>query len=164
MKGRFPGKRRKKALHRAAGQGFGRIARRLRPGDVSARFNRAVALGQQGREAESLEIIRQLHREKPDYVFARTHLAGISIAEGDLEQAQSLLAPLSQKQRLHTSEYAAWCSVNIDLALAKGDHKLASTFLSSWEQVDPDNPGIKVWQGRLRAGRGLVTRLRGLLD
>lgn len=136
---------------------------RLRPDDVSVQFNRAVAIALQGREVEALEIIRRLHCDQPDYVFARTHLAERCIADGDLDEAKTLLAPIAQKRRLHTSEYAAWCSANIHLALAMGESKAALNLLGAWEQVDPDDHRIKIWKGRIRGGRGPLHRLDALL-
>ncbi|MBX9787774.1 MAG: tetratricopeptide repeat protein [Pirellulales bacterium] len=133
---------------------------RLRPDDVSVQYNRAVALGLQGRKQEALEIIRRVHRDQPDYVFARTHLADECIAAGDLEGAKSLLAPIAQKRRLHASEYAAWCSANINLALAMCDPKAAKSFLSAWEQVDPDDDRIEIWKERVQGGSGLLERLK----
>jgi len=132
---------------------------RLRPGDVSAQFNRALAIGLQGREKEALEIVRRIHRDQPDYLFARVHLAENCIAAGDLEQAQELLDPIANKPRLHSSEYVAWCSTNINLALASGDRNLAHRHLKALEQIFPNDHRIKVLKGRIRAGRGLIDRL-----
>ncbi len=155
------------AAHEAIRQGQGGDAERmldqvlrLRPDDLSAQFNRAVALALQGREDESLEIIRRMHREQPDYVFARTHLADQCIAAGDLEEAKLLLAPIAKKTRLHASEYAAWCSANINLALAMKDRKAASSLLRAWELVDPDDHRIEIWQDRIQGGGGLLERLK----
>ena len=131
---------------------------RLRPGDASMLYNRAVAIALQGREEESLEIVRAIHREHPDYLFARTRLAEECIDNGDLEGAKKLLAPLGKKPRLHTSEYAAWCSVNISLLLAVGEPAQARELLKAWELVDRDDQRIKIWKSRLRGGRRLVDR------
>jgi tetratricopeptide (TPR) repeat protein len=136
---------------------------RLRPDLVSVQYNRALSVGLQGRENEALEIIRQIHRDQPDYVFARTHLADACIADGDLEQAKTLLAPIAQKPRLHVSEYAAWCDTNINLALALGDPKRAKNLLSAWEQIDPGDHRIKIWKDRIRVGRGLLNRFKSLI-
>jgi tetratricopeptide (TPR) repeat protein len=132
---------------------------RLRPDDVSMQFNRAVAIGLQNRQDEALAIVRRIHRDRPDYVFARTHLADECIANGDLEGAKTLLAPIAEKQRLHVSEHAAWCSSNINLALAEGNRGAARNLLKAWEQIDPDDRRIKYWKGRLRGVRGLFNRL-----
>jgi tetratricopeptide (TPR) repeat protein len=158
------------AAHEAIHDGRGAEAERLlreglrsRPDDASMQYNRAVAIGLQGREAEALEIVRRIHRQHPDYVFARTRLADQCIDDGDLEQAQTLLAPIAQKQRLHTSEYAAWCSANINLALAMGDRKMARSLLGAWEQIDPDDHRIEIWKGRIRGGIGPLAQLNRLI-
>ncbi len=149
------------SAHDAIGDGRGAEAERLldeglrlRPDDVSMQYNRAVAIGLQGREDEALEIIRRIHCDQPDYLFARTHLADHCIADGNLEEAKTLLAPIAQIQRLHVSEYAAWCSASINMALAMGDRKTARSLLNAWEQIDPDDHRIKVWKGRIRGGAG----------
>lgn len=136
---------------------------RLRPDDVTVQYNRAVAITLQGREEEALEIVRRIHRDQPDYVFARAHLADQCIAQGDLEEAKTLLAPITQKRRLHMSEHAAWCSANINLALAMGNSKMARSLLSTWEQVDPDDYRIEIWKSRIRDGRGLIDKLSRLM-
>jgi tetratricopeptide (TPR) repeat protein len=136
---------------------------RLRPDDVSMQFNRAVAIGLQGRRDEALAIVRQIHRDCPDYVFARTHLADECIANGNVAEAKTLLAPVTKQQRLHVSEYAAWCSANINLALAEGNRDAARSLLKSWEQVDPDDQRIKIWKGRVKGVRGLRSRLSRLI-
>jgi Flp pilus assembly protein TadD len=158
------------SAHEAIREGRGADAERLldeglrsRPDEVSVQYNRAVAIGLQGREDEALEIVRRIHRDQPDYVFARTHLADKCIVDGDLEKAKTLLAPIAQKRRLHASEYAAWCSANINLALAMGEPKMARSLLSAWEQIDPDDHRIKIWKDRIRGGRGLLDRLSRLL-
>ena len=155
------------AAHEAINQGWGGNAERLldqvlrlRPDDLSAQFNRAVALALQGREDESLEIIRRMHRDQPDYVFARTYLADQCIADGDLEEAKLLLAPIAQKTRFHASEYAAWCSANINLALAMKDRKAANSMLRAWELVDPDDHRIEIWQDRIQSEGTLLDRLK----
>ncbi len=135
---------------------------RLRPDDLSIQFNRAVAIQTQGRKGEALEIIRRLHRDHPDYVFARAHLADVAIAAGDLEQAKTLLLPLAEKRRLHRSEHAAWCSTQVNLALALGNRDAAQRVLSAWEQVDPDNRQLKIWKSRFHGARGLLGLVGGL--
>jgi tetratricopeptide (TPR) repeat protein len=136
---------------------------RLRPGDVSMQYNRAVAIGLQGREEESLDIIRVIHREHPEYVFARTRLAEECVEKGDLDGAKALLAPLSKKPRLHQSEYAAWCSANISLLLAEGQPAAAREMLKAWEQLDPDDRRIKILKSRIKGGRGLLQSFSAML-
>ncbi len=132
---------------------------RLCPENVSMQFNRAVAIGLQDRHDEALAIVRGIHRQLPDYVFARTRLADVCIASGDLDEARTLLAPIAEKQRLHASEYAAWSSANINLALAEGKRDEALNLLKAWEQIDPDDRRIKLWRGRIKGVRGLFNRL-----
>lgn len=134
---------------------------RLRPDDVSVQFNRAVAIGLQGRRDEALAIVRRIHHDRPDYVFARAHLAEECIDNGNLAEAKTLLAPVAEKQRLHISEYAAWCSANVNLALAEGNRDVARRLLKAWEEIAPDDHRIKIWKGRIRGERGFLNRLIG---
>jgi hypothetical protein len=136
---------------------------RLRPDDVSMQFNRAVAIGLQGRRDEALAIVRRIHGDRPDYVFARTHLADECIANCNVAEAKSLLAPVAKQQRLHVSEYAAWCSANINLALAEGSRDAARSLLKAWEQIDPDDQRLKIWKGRINGVRGLRSRFSRLI-
>lgn len=115
---------------------------RLQPDHVPAKFNRALARTLQGREEEALAIVREIHRDHPDYLFARTQLATDCISRGDLEQAKTLLAPIALKKRLHRSEFVAWCGANVQLALANGNREAARGLLNAWEQLDPDDPRI----------------------
>lgn len=124
-------------------------ALRLRPDSVPTRYNLALSIAVQGRDDEAMEMVRRIHREHPDYLFARTRLAEECIDGGDLEQAKALLAPISQRPKLHTSEYAAWCSANVALALAEGNVKVAQRMLSAWEEVDPDDDRVDMWRERL---------------
>jgi Flp pilus assembly protein TadD len=136
---------------------------RLRPGDASMQYNRAVAIGLQGREEEALEMVRAIHREHPEYVFARTRLAEECLENGDIDGAKALLAPLSKKPRLHQSEYAAWCSANISLLLAEGQPAAAREMLKAWEQLDPDDRRIKILKSRTKGGRGLLQSFSAML-
>lgn len=132
---------------------------RSRPDDVSLQFNRAVAIELQGRRDEALAIVRQIHRDRPDYVFARTHLADECIVNGRTAEARALLAPVALRRRLHVSEYAAWCSANINLALAEGNRDAARHLIEAWEQIAPDDRRIKVWKGRMKGMRGFLSRI-----
>jgi len=135
----------------------------LRPDDLTAQYNRAMALALQGYEDRAIEIVRQIHRAHPDYLFARTHLAAECVANGELEQAQTLLAPITQKKRLHISEYAAWCSANIQLAIAKKDLKTARGLLHAWEQLDPDDKRLEILKRRIEGENGMISHLSRLL-
>ena len=117
-------------------------------------FNRAVAIELQGREAEALDIMHQIHRDHPDYLFARTHLADRCIVDGNLDEAKALLAPIAQKKRLHTSEYAAWCSANIDLVLATGDRKAAHSLIAHGSKLPPTILGSRFGKAASEGGAG----------
>jgi tetratricopeptide (TPR) repeat protein len=123
----------------------------LAPGTLSVRNNLAAAYELQGRRAESLAIVRELHAEDPDYPFARTTLAGIAIQEGRLDEAEALLQPLLGKRRYHASEFAALAQTQISLLLARGNRAEAERLLAAWAEIDPDHPGVAEQRQRLAA-------------
>lgn len=157
--------------HQAILDGRGAVAERLldkclqlQPDDVPVQFNRAVAIRMQGRDDEALEIVQRIHRDRPDYVFARMHLAERCIEKKDFQEAQLLLAPLARKARLHISEYTGWCAMNVQLALAMGEPERAKSLLGTWEKMEPDDERIEVLKDRIRRTegvRGYLSRILG---
>ena len=131
---------------------------RLCPDHPSLMYNRAVAIGLQGREAEALALVRELHAKHPDYLFARVRLAQEAIAEEDFEAARALLDPCLSRGRYHLSEYTALCSAHIELLLAQGQAEGARSWLKMWRDVAPDDPRIMHWETKLKSG-GLLGKL-----
>lgn len=127
---------------------------RICPDQPTVKFNRAMAIRAQGREAESTEIVRAIHRDHPDYLFARTHLADVCLHHNDFEQAKTLLAPIAKLKRLHITEYAAWCMANVSLALAMGEPDRASSLLDAWAGMDPGDHRIEILRARIRSSTG----------
>ncbi|HUX87007.1 MAG TPA: hypothetical protein VMW65_08395 [Chloroflexota bacterium] len=53
------------------------------------------------------------------------------------------------RHEFHTSEFAALCSAEIDLALAHKQREAARSWLGFWSQVDPDNPLVAHYRRRI---------------
>jgi Flp pilus assembly protein TadD len=122
--------------------------------------NLAAAYDLQGRVQEAETLVRQIHERFPDYVFARTGLARIHLSRGEIEQSEDLLEPLFSRQRLHFYEFGAFCDVQVQILVAKGELEGARSWLDMWATADPENPTIAGWRRRLGKGR----RRRPILD
>jgi len=55
----------------------------LEPGQPDLLNNLAVSLQLQGRDMEGLALLETIHALYPDYLFARTGLACVSMRKGD---------------------------------------------------------------------------------
>lgn len=120
--------------------------------------NLAAAYELQGRMQEAERIVHQIYQRHPDYLFARTSLARLNVKAGKLDQAQALLEPLFHRRRLHTSEFAALCTAQIEVLIAKRQLDGARSWLQMFARVDPDNPAVARFRRELR-GPGIVQRL-----
>jgi len=118
--------------------------------DVPALLNNlAAAYEMQGRRQEAEVIIRRLHEQYPDYVFARTGMAQLCISRGEIDEAEALLKPLRTRRRFHFSEFAAFCVAQIQLFLAQDNLDAARSWLDMWASADPDHHAIAEWRRRL---------------
>jgi Flp pilus assembly protein TadD len=130
------------------------------PGDSSLLYNLAKAFQFQGREAEHDALVRHIHAQDPDYLFARVALAVEAAHRHDVEAASDLLSPLLARKRLHVSELAVLCQGFIEVHLARRDPNGARAWLAFWEQAAPEHPDLAMWRIRL-ALQGPLARLRG---
>ncbi|HEY5311538.1 MAG TPA: tetratricopeptide repeat protein, partial [Pirellulales bacterium] len=105
--------------------------------------NLALAYLQQGRTGEALQLARQIHERWPDYFFGRIAMANMATAAGDYESADSYLAPLRQRRKLHTTEFTSLASANVRLLLASRNVSAARTWLAMWRQIDPEHPELE---------------------
>jgi len=124
----------------------------VEPGMPDILNNLATTYGLQGREREGEAILRQLLEEHPDYLFARTMLARLSIEQGEIEEAESLLDPLMSRRRFHFAEFSTYSATMIQLYLAKGQPERARSWLEMWASVAPDDPALAYWQEELDQG------------
>ncbi len=121
----------------------------IEPENPSLLNNLARAWEQQGRKQEAKELIQQIHKKHPDYVFACTAIASDYIKDGDIETAEKLIAPLLAKPKFHASEFAALCNVQIEISLAKKSPQGVKSWLQMWENTYPEHPGLAYWKKRL---------------
>jgi len=132
-------------------------ARELGDTSCTVRFNYAASLLGAGKKNEGLAIIRALHAEDPEYLFARVELAKQAVTEGRLEEAQDLLAPLLMRTELHFTEYRALVAGQVMLALAKGDVDAASGGVEALEKVlDEGDSVLEQLKGLVKMGERLV--------
>ncbi len=128
-----------------------RAALPFMPKDTTIRHNLAVALLYQGRQEEALTLLKTLHRERPEYVFARVTLAELALMEGDVEQAQAWLGTLKEdpwrnKKRWHISEYVAFVQAMALLLTARGERENALGLLEDLEDLltyEFDRPNLR---------------------
>jgi tetratricopeptide (TPR) repeat protein len=137
-------------------QGYGRKAEvvlrqalELEPDAPDLLNNLALAYELQGRQQESYDLVQQIHRKHPDYLFGRTNMVHLCLRSGDMAQARTLLGPLLLRKRMHLSEYSAVCSAQIALAVADADLASARHWYRTWQQMVPDHPGLAQWRKKL---------------
>jgi tetratricopeptide (TPR) repeat protein len=116
------------------------------PEEKSLLNNLAVAFRLQGRDEDADALIRQIHERHPDYLFARTGLAERHIERGELEEARQLLDPLTRRERMHYSEFDAFCGAYIQLYLAEDNVDAARSWFAMWGEVDPENPKLEIFR------------------
>ncbi len=119
------------------------------PNDPAILNNLATSYQAQKRLEDYREMIRYVHEQHPDYLFARVNMARIAVMDGKLEEARAILEPLIKQRRLHVSEFSAIAGAQIELLLHEGEDKGAQAWLQMWEQIAPDHPNIAALKPRL---------------
>jgi tetratricopeptide (TPR) repeat protein len=130
-----------------------REAAGLDPEFLSARFNIAAALlrkDDSSSNAAGKEIVREIHRQFPDYPFARITLAQFAISGNRLDEARELLQPFMTRTQWHVSEYMAYLSVQVELAVAMRDFVAARNSIDMLKQCDSDDPRIAIFEARVQ--------------
>jgi tetratricopeptide (TPR) repeat protein len=112
----------------------------LEPQSPDLMNNLAAVYKAQRRDTEAASLARQNYQRHPDYLFGRVRMASVLIEDGQLDEAQQLLDPLFSKTRLHFSEFLAFCGVQIDLQLARGQKDVARSWFDMMESAEPDHP------------------------
>jgi Flp pilus assembly protein TadD len=121
----------------------------MQPDAPSLLNNLAMAYEMQGLSARAHQMIGEIHARFPEYSFGIIGVAGLAIAEGDLETAGNLLNSLMQRKKLHTSEFAALCTAQMDLNLAEDRRDAARNWLEMLEQTYPDHPRLPYYRRRV---------------
>jgi Flp pilus assembly protein TadD len=151
------------AIHNGDGVEGERLIRQaleIEPDNPTLFNNLTKAYELQGRQQEAEELVYETHRRFPDYLFGRTNLAMLLIADGDPETAEELLKPLFLRREMHYSEFAAFAAAQIELALAERNRKRARSWFELWEQVNPDNPNLELFRSRVTSVRRLLSGFR----
>lgn len=99
--------------------------------------NLATAYQMQHRDEEYRRLINQIHERWPDYSFARIGLSFLATHAGDYEKAESLLAPVLAKRRLHVTEFISLAPTCIQLYLATNRLPTAWRWFGLWRDYDP---------------------------
>ena len=140
------------ALH----AGDGRVAQEnlqeaisLEPDAPVLHYNLAGAYQAQGNQEQALELIEDVHKRFPDYLFARTSYASHLARQGEIKRAKDLLAPLMSREKMHFSEFDAFCGAQLELHLADKDWSGARSWFGLWESVDPSNPKLDHFRMRV---------------
>lgn len=103
--------------------------------------NLAMAFRLQGREEESIALIRDIVNRYPDYVFASVSLAKLHLENGDVAAAEAILKPFLCRDRFNFLEFSAFADAYIELLLAQKQKDGARTWLNMWDkfvQMIPD--------------------------
>lgn len=128
----------------------------LQPSEPGLYNNLASAYSMQRRNEEARTLIHEIRTRFPDYFFGSVNLAMLHIQDGELDAAQALLDQLLTHKRLHTTEFSALMNVQVELAVARGNHDPARSWLDMWAQADPDNPQIAIRRAQLAGGKRRV--------
>ncbi len=145
----------------AKGEQLLKQALEMAPGTPSILNNLAAAYSIQGKIEEGENLIEEIHRNFPDYLFGRTNLAVTYVHKGRVDEAEELISPLLQRKRLHFSELGALCGAQIEISLARKNRKAARDWFKMWEQADPDNPQLA--QYRPKVERPALQQMLGMM-
>jgi Tfp pilus assembly protein PilF len=118
-----------------------------------AYHNLAIALIQQGRDAEAEIHLRKAMEIDPSYVFAPCTLAVIYLQKNRTAEARELLDKVVIPDKIHPSAMATYCSAQAQVTAAEGDLEKAAGWLDIGAKVDPDNQVVIELRKRLKLPR-----------
>lgn len=125
------------------------------PESKEAEHNLGTALMLSGRMDEGEQHLRHALAIDEGYVLARTNLAGLEMARGNLGAARQLLTPLEQRVDFAVEELLAYLRARGDLAEAEGEPAQAEMWFHCLLAYDPENqPTLE----RLAALNGAATK------
>jgi len=123
------------------------------PNNPSLLNNLAAAYGRQGKAEESRKLVAELRQRFPDYFFGITNEAMNLARDGRPDEAEELVKPLLQHKRLHVTEFASLCGVQIEIAIARRNRESAQGWIQMWESVAPDDPTLEILRSRVERPR-----------
>jgi tetratricopeptide (TPR) repeat protein len=124
-------------------------ALQIAKGNVPLQHSLASLLAAQGKTTEAIAITERMLKDSPGDLLARCHLASHYARAGRTADAEALLGPAMQTERLHADEYAALCAAQIDLLIALGKHADARTWAALLAEAAPDHPAISELEDRI---------------
>jgi tetratricopeptide (TPR) repeat protein len=113
--------------------------------------NLAQAYRVLGRDLEAAAILRRNYEQHPGYFFSRLGMAGLLLQEGRPSEAADMLVPLLAERRLHRSEFAALCGMEIQVALARGLVDSARAWLAIYRDALPDHHQLPLLAAKVAA-------------
>lgn len=121
-----------------------------------------VALTQLNRQEEAKQNLEAMLQRFPDYFFARIEKANLLNQEGQLDEAQDILSDLMQADRLHTSEFVALASIQIQVLMARGETEGAKQWLTLWQDAVPGSVPPEVKRMVESGGKNIWQRLANI--
>ena len=121
----------------------------MEPDAPDLRHNLAACYHSQGKQEEAIAILDQIVKDSPNYVHARTSRARAYLGDDNLDAAQELLLPMLEWDRFHIEDFSELSDVYLEYLVAKEQEDDAKSWLSMWQQVDPENPKLISWIVRL---------------
>jgi Tfp pilus assembly protein PilF len=113
--------------------------------------NQAAVLGQQGRNDEAQVLLADIRRRFPDYSFGIINEAERFLSRGEPQAALDLVDVLLRRPRLHTSELAGICGVQVRALTKLGDHDGARYWFEMLRSRAPDHSMVPLLRRVLKA-------------
>ncbi len=143
----------------AAGERLLKAALAIQPDTPVVMNNLAAVYAMQRRNEEAMALTSEIYEKYPDYFFGITNYAKLLVHQGKTEEAGDLLLPLSQRERLHITEFEALCMVHIELLLAVGEEQEAHSWLAMWEEINPEHPHLDHYRQKITLQSNRLGRL-----
>lgn len=139
--------------HAEAAEKLVREALEIAPDNPTLLNFLAGSLTLQRRNEEAATVVQHTVDVHPDYLFGRTAMAQLCIADDRVQEARDWLEPLLQRPRFHVSEFKAVCLAHVELLIAEKAFEGAQSWLSFMEQVDSEDPNLLRLRLRLMGTR-----------
>lgn len=111
-------------------------ARQFAPNDPSIEYNSILVDVQRGNISTARTRLRSLTERHPEYIFARTQLAMIDLANDRIQEAAKHVGHLASMEHFHFDEYAAYMKAAVFLSVLEGQPREATEkILSMFENV-----------------------------
>ncbi len=126
--------------------------------------NLAVAYLLQDREAEGIDLCRQIVADYPTYIPARVSIARFHLLKQETDIADAILKPILKHSRFHIDDLATFSEGYLLLLVQQQALDSAKGWLQLWAQVTPDHPRVKFWQQHLRVLNAVQKNMGKMVD